>query len=324
MITKSYTGIFALVFAYTTVTAQTIAYYHFDGVASSNATTLTDSGPSNLNGTVQGPAVFAPGVLGNCLDLSGDSNYGQIPNSANLTLTNDWTIEFFFKANLPFHVYGYPPALVTKLFTPNAGNYLSSYVCFMTESGQVVSQISFSESSGIYLISPSQVNIADGNWHHVALTCKIGQTSTTYSLFVDYSLVASASDAFPPIAWANYPVYVGAGNFPNGQDNGPYRRNFDGQIDELRFSSIAMQPSQFIAAPSTNATATITAIPGAAKLSGPTEINHIYQLQSRTDLGSGNWTNLYGILPGDGSPFYVTNAFMPGVTQQFFRVLTSQ
>lgn len=321
---KFYAGIFALVFVCGTVTAQTIAYYHFDGVAGSNVTALIDSGPSNLTGTVQGPAVFAPGVLGNCLDLSGDSNYGQIPNSANLTLTNDWTIEFFFKANLPFHIYGYPPAMVSKLYTPNVGNYLSSYVCFMTDIGQVVGLIGFSESYGVYLISPAQVNFADGNWHHVALTCKIGQTSTTFSLFGDYSLLASATDAFPPIAWADYPVDVGAGNYPDGQDNGPYRRNFDGQIDELRFSSIAMLPSQFIAAPSTNAPATITAISGGVKLSGPTQTNHLYQLQSRTDLGSGNWTNLYGVLPGDGSPFYVTNNFMPGVNQQFFRVLTSQ
>ena len=321
---KLYTGIFALVFVCSSVTAQTIAYYHFDGVAGSNATTLIDSGPSNLTGTVQGPAVFAPGVLGNCLDLSGDSNYGQIPNSANLILTNDWTIEFFFKANLPFHIYGFPGTMVNKLFTPNVGNFLSSYVCLFADTGQVVGQISFSESYGIDLVSPSQVNFADGNWHHYALTCKVGQTNTAFSLFVDYSLVDSATNSFPPIVWANYPVYVGAGNFPNGQDNGPFRRNFDGQIDELRFSRTALQPSQFIAAPYTNATASITAISGAVKLSGPTQTNHIYQLQSRTDLRSGNWTNLYGILPGNGSPFYVTNAFMPGVKQQFFRVLTSQ
>jgi hypothetical protein len=194
----------------------------------------------------------------------------------------------------------------------------------LTGSGQVVGQIDFSESYGIYLGSPPQLNFADGHWHHFALTCKITGANDVFSLYVDYNLLASTSGAFPPIAWANFPVFVGAANFPGGQDNGPYRRNFDGQIDELRFSRTALQPSQFIAAPYTNATATITAISGAVKLSGPTQTNHIYQLQSRTDLRSGNWTNLYGILPGNGSPFYVTNAFIPGVNQQFFRVLASQ
>jgi hypothetical protein len=321
---KLYAGIFALVFVCSTMTAQTIAYYHFDETAGLIASALIDSGPSNLTGTVQGSAVFAPGVLGNCLDLSGDLNYGQIPNSANMTLTNDWTIEFFFKANLPFHIYGFPGVMVNKLFTPNVGNFLSSYVCLFADTGQVVGQISFSESSGVDLVSPSQVNFADGNWHHYALTCKIGQPSTTFSLFVDYSLVDSVTNSFPPIVWANYPVYVGAGNFPNGQDNGQFRRNFDGQIDELRFSKTALLPSQFIAVPSTNVTTDIVAIPGAVKLSASTQTNHVYQLQSRTNLSSGNWSNLYGILPGNGSFFYVTNLFVPGVNQQFFRVLTSQ
>jgi hypothetical protein len=242
-----------------------------------------------------------------------------------LILTNDWTIEFFFKANQPYTIYGSDPAaMLNKLFTPNVGQYLSSYTCYLTGSGQVVGQIDFSESYGIYLGSPPQLNFADGHWHHFALTCKITGANDVFSLYVDYNLLASTSGAFPPIAWANFPVFVGAANFPGGQDNGPYRRNFDGQIDELRFSRTALQPSQFIAAPYTNATATITAISGAVKLSGPTQTNHIYQLQSRTDLRSGNWTNLYGILPGNGSPFYVTNAFIPGVNQQFFRVLASQ
>ncbi len=321
---KLYSGVFALVFICGTATAQTIAFYHFDGTAGLSASALIDSGPSNLTGSVQGSAVFAPGVLGNCLDLSGDLNYGQIPNSANLILTNDWTVEFFFKANQPIHIYGYAPAMVNKLFTSNPGDFLSSYVCLLTDLGQVVGHICFSESYGIDLVSPASLNFADGNWHHFALTCKIGQTNTLFSLFADYSLVASASNSFPPIAWANYPVYVGAGNFPGGQDNGPYRRNFDGQIDELRFSSTALQPSQFVGAPYTNVTTAITAISGAVKLSGPTQTNHTYQLQSRTDLVSGNWTNLFGILPGNGSPFYVTNAFMPGVNQQFFRLLMSQ
>jgi hypothetical protein len=71
---KLRTAILAFVFVCGAVTAQTIAYYHFDGTTGLSATSLIDSGPSNLTGTVQGSAVFAPGVLGNCLDLSGDSN----------------------------------------------------------------------------------------------------------------------------------------------------------------------------------------------------------------------------------------------------------
>lgn len=321
---RLYPVIFGFMLVCGTLSAQTIAYYHFDGTSGFGATTLIDSGSSNLTGTVQGSAVFAPGVLGTSLDLSGDLNYGIIPNSANMTLTNDWTIEFFFKANQPFHVYGYPGTMVNKLFSPNVGNFLSSYVCLFADTGQLIGQISFSESSGVDLVSPVGLNFADGNWHHYALTCKIGQPNTTFSLFVDYSLADSATNSFPPIVWANYPVYVGAGNFPNGQDNGQFRRNFDGQIDELRFSSMALQPAQFLAAPATNASLTLIPISGAVKLTGPTQINHIYQLQSRLDLGHGNWTNLYGILPGNGSPFYVTNAFLPGVNQQFFRALTSQ
>ena len=305
------------------VSGQTIAYYHFDGAAGSNAVSLVDSGPSNITGTVQGSAVFGPGVLGNCLDLSGDLDYGVIPNSPSLTTTNDWTIEFFFKANLPYTIYGFSPALVNKIYTPNVGNSLSSYVCFLTDVGQLYLQIGFSESSAVDLTPAAPINFADGKWHHCAFSCKIDQTNTTFSLFGDYTLLASASGVYPPILWANYPVYVGAGNFPNGQDNGQFRRNFDGQIDELRFSSVALQPWQFIGAAYTNVTASITAISGGVKLSAATQTNHVYQVQARPDLASGTWTNLAVIMPGNGSPLFVTNAFAPGVTKQFFRVVTS-
>ena len=59
------------------------------------------------------------------------------------------------------------------------------------------------------------------------------------------------------------------------------------------------------------------------KVSSATQTNHVYQVQARPDLASGTWTNLAVIMPGNGSPFFVTNAYPPGVTKQFFRVLAS-
>lgn len=60
------------------LTAQTIAYYHFDGTNGEAAGIIVDSGPNGLDGSIAGTAAYAPGPIGSCLDLTGDLNYVTI------------------------------------------------------------------------------------------------------------------------------------------------------------------------------------------------------------------------------------------------------
>ena len=91
-------------------TAATVAYYRFEGTNGSPVTTILNSGPIGLNGTEVGTAKYSPGVLGTGLDLSGDLNFGSVPNSTSFVLKNDFTVELFFKANQPYTVYGSDPS----------------------------------------------------------------------------------------------------------------------------------------------------------------------------------------------------------------------
>jgi hypothetical protein len=307
------------------VSGQTLAYYHFDGSAGSPASILTDSGPAHLDGTNQGIATYSSGVLSNCLNLSGDLNYGSLPNSPTLTLTNDWTIEFFFKANQPYTTYGSDPStMLNKLHTPSTGDYLDSFGVDFYANGGVAGRISFAVGNGVTIFSAASLNYGDGLWHHLALTYSHQGSNSTLTLYLDYAVSASSSGAFPPIAWGSFPVSVGAGNFPAGQDTSPYRRNFDGQIDELRFSSVALAPDQFITLPAGRYPQdSISGVGNGTRLSILSRSNHVYQVQYRDDVLKGLWTNTGALLPGTGNQLSVTNAFAPGVNRRFFRVVES-
>lgn len=315
-----------LTFAITACTvasySQTAVYYQFDGAIGASPTNASDSGPLQLTATVVGPAAYAPGVISSGLDLSGDSNYVRIPFSTNLTFTDDWTIEFFFRAHQPYRMYGSDAVMLNKLNTANAGTYLSSYAVYLYSTGQLSSVVGFGGDTGASLSSSGGQNYADGNWHQLALTYKTVGSTNTLSLYADYALLASTNGQFPPIAWDNFPVYIGAGNFPNGNDTGPFRRNFDGAIDEFRLSTVALQPSQFIGYPTNAITAGISKIAGGIRVSCNTQTNRFYRIATRGYLTSGSWSNL-GIWLGSGATLSVTNMYSNTVNQQFFQALSS-
>lgn len=309
------------------LSGQTVAFYHFDNTNGATASTIPDSGPLGLNGSTVGTAHYAQGVIGTCLDLSGDFNYVTIPQSSSLVLSNSWTVELFFRANSPYTVYGSDPScVINKLNTSTSGNFLDSFHLQIGTSGIMNGQIGFGNETGVNLVTGSQQNLFDGQWHHVALVYKVGEgTSTnTVSIYVDYAPASSMSGVFPPIAWQNFPINIGAGNYPNEQDTGPFRRNFDGQVDEVRISSAALDPSQFVSLPPGHgAPLTIQQQTGGVLLSWGSVSTETYQLQTRPDLTLGAWSNLRGPRTGTGSRMSLADPFVVGRTQSFYQLLVS-
>ena len=303
-------------------TAETVAYYRFDGTNGSPVTTILDSGPLGLNGTEVGAAKYSPGVIGTGLDLSGDGNFGSIPHSTNFVMMNDFTVELFFKANQPYVVYGSDgSSLINQLHTGFGGNHLSSYSIEMTASGSLNGFVSYALNVGLDtgLTSPS---FADGRWHHMALVFRHNLLAdiNTLQLYVDYALQTAGSGAATPVAWADFPLYLGAGNYL-GSDS-QYRRNFDGNLDEVRISNVALLPSQFVTIPANQfALVQISNSIGGIQLQWDSRTNHAYQAQFTRELPANPWTNLGGPLSGKGNPLTLHDAFVPEQTQRFFRVL---
>lgn len=308
-------------------TAQTVAYYQFDGAVGSPVTTVFDSGPSSLHGTNVGSSAYSAGVIGTGFDVSGDLNYASIPHSAGFVLTNHWTVELFLKAHQPYTTYGSDPSkVINKLYTGSAGGATESFSIQFFADGHIGGTIGFSVGSGQDVNTSGTETFADGEWHHVALVYDSNSKGTTniLSLYVDYTLRATKSGSFPPIPWGNFPIYIGAGNFPGGQDNGEFRRNFDGKIDEVRISNEALQPSQFVTIPSGQfALVTISNALVGAQLRWDSQTNHAYQVQYVPQIPANSWSNLGGPLTGNGNWLTSTDAFVPNRTQRFFRVLES-
>lgn len=308
-----------------TVAAGTVAYYRFDGSIGSPVTTITDSGPAGLNGSNTGSTHYSAGVLGTGLDLSGDGNYATIPSSPHLVLTNDFTVELFMKASQPYTVYCLDAILINKLNTAATGNALSSFYISYLSGGSLFAAVGYGQNTGLQT-GPTVPIFADGQWHHVALVFHHNSPVgvNRLELFADHILHSATSGLESPVAWADFPVFIGAGNFPGGQDDGPFRRNFDGSIDEVRISDLALTPSDFVTIPTTQfALVAIPDFPGGIKLRWDSKTNHSYQVQFAPELPASTWTNLGVPLTGDGNPLTLSDKFVPGQVQRFFRVVES-
>ncbi len=85
-------------------------------------------------------------------------------------------------------------------------------------------------------------NLADGNWHHVAVVVTNGSTVGNARLYVDGVLetVTGSGLTTPVNTYTNYPVYIG--NTPNWDG----ARGFTGLIDDVRIYDHALTASEIL------------------------------------------------------------------------------
>ena len=209
--------------------------------------------------TTDGPP-FA-NVTRTALDARGQGDYAIIPHDSDFAPTGDWTIEFFIKPAVFHHEYGGARNI--------AGNYAHlnsnlSYtiiakpvstqptLCgaawafhYQPANGYVVATISYGNDRGETLLAGKDMR--DGEWHHIAMVYKTS-IENEVSLFVDGHLTTSINQhgGNHPIPFGEGPVHVGAFSGQNNQST-EVDRNFDGFLDEIRFSDAALGPTEFLA-----------------------------------------------------------------------------
>ncbi|HEX8475553.1 MAG TPA: LamG-like jellyroll fold domain-containing protein [Pyrinomonadaceae bacterium] len=132
------------------------------------ATSLLDiqgSANPSINGTPQPSALGAggpssvPGVVSRALSFDGNDDYVQIPDNAVLDFGNgDFSIDAWIKTT---QSSGVAVVLDKRQPTPLQGYHL------FTSNGRLFLQLAV---GGNYVNYPSNAYIADGNWHHVAVT----------------------------------------------------------------------------------------------------------------------------------------------------------
>ncbi len=244
----------------TTATADVLVHYRFEsGPDGAAVASIIDSGPNGLNGTVgtRTPAItFISDTAGTAssgsfaLNASGDGNFGHVANNAILRPAGDFTLEMYVRADSP-HT-GSPAdadaGLVMK--TDELGTTMVSYgIGYQQGTMTFYTEIDTSAGTGAGgAFHHSSGPVTPNTWHHIALVFDENGASDTYSMYTDHVLTGTATGNFPifyDAAQAN-PFVIGAGNF-GGNPAGQFRRNFGGDIDEVRLSNQALTPAEFLA-----------------------------------------------------------------------------
>ena len=88
--------------------------------------------------------------------------------------------------------------------------------------------------------------ISDGAWHHVALTCAYDAEKdlSTYTMYVDYRIdfVKTKTGRTAYQTSGNNDIYIGGYGYVNGTQG----RKFNGMIDEVRLSNVALGAADFL------------------------------------------------------------------------------
>jgi hypothetical protein len=201
---------------------------HFDGA--NNGTTFTDTSENNRAFTRVGTPVTSTTTskFGSaCLDFSGAGNYLTTPDSPNLRLGSNWTIELWhkFKTN---HFATTSCFLACKGL-PGTGYLNQAWYCGLNTAAGAA-KLTFcpaNNTTAIYVNYPYSTDTT--NWHHISFNC-IANVLTAY---VDGVVIATATlgaGAVPALYEGTGPLYVGGWNYGTANTEGDY-------MDELIITS---------------------------------------------------------------------------------------
>lgn len=231
--------------------AATVGHWRFEeGAADTPASgtwTVLDSSGNNLHGTpVAGPAYRAdvPAMAGgsSTRSLEFDGISGQrvtIPDVPVLALTKSLTLEAFIKAKPLRPGTGGVGDIV---FRADNRPGFDPYLLGLQGPGNVLSLQIVNEANQVALLT---AQVPYGEWLHVAGT--LDDATGSMRLYVNGEPVAEMVTSIRPLgplapAWS---PGVSIGNDFTGQ----YGQVFNGWIDEVRISDIALAPSAFLPEP---------------------------------------------------------------------------
>ncbi len=219
--------------AHTVGAPPVIAHWRFDEGAG-----LVDAS-GNGNTLVSGSGVvFTNGVA----RLNGSQAAFNTAGNLNLANWTNLTVEFFMRSavtNLALIIEQ------TSAFYSNGG----AFIVDVGDGGigRVVGGFCTAASGPKLNLDSTPVNAAaDGQWHHVAVVYDRSMTGAARSrLYFDGvaqgTFGSYADDTFTP--FLNAKLYIGS------RSNSTYK--FSGELDDIRVTGTALQPGQFLKAPST-------------------------------------------------------------------------
>ena len=189
------------------------------------------------NGTLMSGATFAAGKVGAAFSLSGATDYVNVPDSLKLNPgAGDFSIDAWI---LTKEASGTFDIVDKRTRTANAAgaNVYTGYALYVSQ-GRLGMQLADGGalSSGFTNYTSAGPTIADGQWHHVAVTVKRG--NTTGGVLIVNGAVALT---FSPTGRAG--SLTNTADLSIGQESfGGF--NFQGLIDEVEFFNRALDLSE--------------------------------------------------------------------------------
>jgi hypothetical protein len=224
--------------------ANTVGYWRFEegtpGNTVTGANSVLDSSGNGLN--LSGNSVYSSDVapqaaaIGSAVSMhfNGSSQQLTMADNTKLQLTHSLTIEAFIKAEPLVAGTGMQGQI---LFRGDNRPGLDPYELYVSSSGQIVFQV----DSATSIVSLAQA-IPNDQWLYVAGT--LDDATGQMKLYVNGNVVASTTTTVRPLGPldANFKPGLGVGSDQDSQ----YAELFNGWIDEVRLSDVALQPGQLL------------------------------------------------------------------------------
>jgi len=163
---------------------------------------------------------------------SQSGGYVEVTNVTSLLCPTNFTLEFFIKVARPVNY----PCVVGKARERDASWCVdivpNSTQIKLRMDTQPLNQPGSSNGFNQNLVGPA---IADGAWHHFAIT--YSSPSRLATMYVDYTSAGTMTTTHEAV-YTNFSLFMGRGAGSNGA--------FDGWLDEVRLSDTVLTPTQFL------------------------------------------------------------------------------
>jgi hypothetical protein len=231
------------------IAASTVAHWKFEeGPVGSIATgSIIDSSGNNQSGTPFGGPIYLNVTNPNsnlALKFDGVNDRLVIPDNPIFRLTNQFTLEAFIRIDALTFPSGFHDIIVSRDLGVTG---VDPYLLTLWSDGKLVFAVADESANYIHLRSPLPLPV--GEFIHIAGTYNSG----VMKLYIDGVEAASTTTSIIPAAQiTNQPNTsgIGIGNTAHvGPDHPGPNHSFNGVIDEVRISNIALIPSEFLYIP---------------------------------------------------------------------------
>ena len=187
-------------------------------------------------GMLQGDATFADGMVGQAFSLDGTGDFVLVPNSPNLNITGDVTIDLWAKRT----TFGLGYLAIKGAWNLDGVDVPAAFSLRFEGDDRLSGVFETSEGVDIFLLGPS---VTDGDFHHYAYV----RSGDTHTLLLDGVVVASedfdpANTGITPGDTSGIGLTIGAvraERFPSG-----FGEHFGGIIDEVEIFNRALSADE--------------------------------------------------------------------------------